>query len=98
MMSSGGTTNNFYFANNRFENVSTTNILVNRVKNLTVDNCVFLDFDHDAIRLEGGYNYGDLYFTGNLFEQTVVNNGNNAIFLQAVAGASGTTTKVLVAK
>lgn len=96
-MSSGGTTNNFYFANNRFENVSTTNILVNRVKNLTVDNCVFLDFDHDAIRLEGGYNYGDLYFTGNLFEQTVVNNGNNAIFLQAVAGASGTTTKVLVA-
>lgn len=96
-MSSGGTTNNFYFANNRFENVSTTNILVNRVKNLIVDNCVFLDFDHDAIRLEGGYNYGDLYFTGNLFEQTVVNNGNNAIFLQAVAGASGTTTKVLVA-
>lgn len=67
----GGSTNHFYFANNRFTNVSDVNLLINRVVNLSVEGNVFLDFDRDAIRCEGGYNQGIISFTNNYFEQSV---------------------------
>lgn len=93
---SGGSTNHFYFANNRFTNVSDVNLLINRVVNLSVEGNVFLDFDRDAIRCEGGYNQGIISFTNNYFEQSVQNNGYNAIFMYALSGPSGSNTIVYV--
>lgn len=92
----GGSTNHFYFANNRFTNVSDVNLLINRVVNLSVEGNVFLDFDRDAIRCEGGYNQGIISFTNNYFEQSVQNNGYNAIFMYALSGPSGSNTIVYV--
>ncbi len=93
---SGGSTNNFYFANNRFTNVSDVNLLINRVVNLSVEGNVFLDFDRDGIRCEGGYNQGIISFTNNHFEQSVKHNGYNAIFMYALSGPSGSNTIVYI--
>ena len=95
-MSSGGTTSNFSFKNNAFENVQATNILLNRAINAAFDGNVFKDFGRDAIRLEGGYNYGVFSFTNNLFEQVVSGNGYNGIFFYAIAGAAGTKTEAII--
>lgn len=95
-MASGGTTSNFSFKNNSFENVQATNILLNRAINAAFDGNVFKDFGRDAIRLEGGYNYGVFSFTNNLFEQTVSGNGYNGIFFYAIAGAAGTKTEAII--
>lgn len=95
-LSKGDSTNIFYFANNRFTNVSDVNLLINRVVNLSVEGNVFLDFDRDAIRCEGGYNQGIISFTNNYFEQSVQNNGYNAIFMYALSGPSGSNTIVYV--
>ena len=92
----GGSTNDFYFANNKFTNVSDVNILVNRIVNISVEGNTFVDFDRDAIRAEGGYNQGLISFTNNHFEQTVADNGYNAIFLYALSGPAGTSTTVYV--
>ncbi|MCM1260849.1 MAG: InlB B-repeat-containing protein [Prevotella sp.] len=95
-MASGGTTSNFSFKNNLFENVQATNILLNRAINAAFDGNVFKDFGRDAIRFEGGYNYGVFSFTNNLFEQTVSGNGYNGIFFYAIAGAAGTKTEAII--
>ena len=82
--------------NNSFVNVSEINVLANRCENLTVDGNVFKDFDLDAIRTEGGYVYGVLSFTNNVFEQTTAENGAHGILLYSVAGPSGSKTKVII--
>ena len=87
-MASGGTVNNTQILNNSFVNVSEINVLVNRAINISVDNNEFKDFDLDAIRIEGGYAYGALGFTNNVFEQSVEGNGNVGIFFYSIAGAS----------
>ena len=93
---SSGTLTDVQILNNSFINVSEVNVLANRVINLTVDGNVFKDFDLDAIRIEGGYAYGDLKFTNNVFEQSEVGQGNNGIFFRAIAGPANTEAKVLI--
>ena len=85
---SGGYVKNAYILNNSFVNVSEVNVLANRAINLSVDGNLFKDFDLDAIRIEGGYSYGSLAFTNNVFEQTTKETGNVGIFLYSVAGSS----------
>ena len=87
-LASGGTFSNVTIINNSFVNVSETNILANRVNNITVEGNVFKDFDVDAIRMEGGYCYGLMMFTNNIFEQTTLGNGEQAIFFYSIAGSS----------
>jgi len=83
-----GSISNVQILNNSFVNVSETNVLTNRVINMTVDGNVFKDFDMDAIRTEGGHCYGNLTFTNNVFEQTTAGNGMQGIFLYSVAGST----------
>ena len=93
---SSGASKNIQVFNNKFTNVGDINVLINRVENLTVDGNVFMNFGSDAVRLEGGYCYGILSFTNNHFEQETAGNGNNAIFGYSLAGAGGSSTKVIV--
>ena len=95
-MASGGVLSNVQIYNNSFVNVSEVNVLANRVANLTVDGNLFKDFDLDAVRTEGGYCYGVLAFTNNVFEQTTLGNGNSGIFLYSNAGASGSKTNIVI--
>ena len=73
---------------NSFVNVSEINVLLNRSANISVDGNLFKDFGVDAIRTEGGYVYGVLSFTNNVFEQTKLGSAGNGIFLYSVAGSS----------
>lgn len=93
---SSGSSKNIQVFNNRFTNVGNINVLVNRVENLTVDGNVFMNFGSDAIRCEGGYDFGILSFTNNHFEQETAGHGNNAIFTYSTAGSNGTNTQVTV--
>ena len=95
-LASGGSVQYVEILNNSFVNVSEINVLLNRAYNVAVDGNLFKDFDVDAIRTEGGYVYGTLAFTNNVFEQTVAGNGAQGIFLYSLAGASGTKTEVLI--
>ena len=95
-LASGGSTRNFTFMNNSFENVSYTNIICNRIINVVVSGNVFKDFDRDAFRTAGGYVYGTLQIVDNVFEQTQKLNGYNALFFRALAGPSATTTTVVI--
>ena len=95
-MASGGEARNVEIYNNSFVNVPEVNVLINRANNLTVDGNVFKDFGLDAIRTEGGYVYGILSFTNNLFEQSNAEQGGLGIFLYSNAGASGSNTNVII--
>ena len=95
-MASGGTAKNIQIFNNSFVNVSEVNVLLNRSYNVTVDGNVFKDFGLDAVRTEGGYVYGILSFTNNVFEQTTAGKGGVGIFLYSNAGGSGTTTTIII--
>ena len=97
-MTSGGLLKNVEIYNNSFVNVSEVNILANRAMNLIVDGNLFKDFDLDAIRTEGGYVYGALSFTNNVFEQCTSENGNSAIFLYSIAGPSDAQKAVVLIK
>ena len=97
-MTSGGVLKNVEIYNNSFVNVSEVNILANRAMNLIVDGNLFKDFDLDAIRTEGGYVYGALAFTNNVFEQSTSENGNSAIFLYSIAGPSDAQKAVVLIK
>ena len=76
--------------NNKFEGVGKTNILLARLKNVTVSNNVFHNFKLDAIRVEGGYNFGEWLFENNKFENDEVQ-AHNGIYLQSVSGIEDTT-------
>lgn len=72
---------------NKFENIKKTGVLVARVTDVTISNNVFHNFTHDAIRGEGGYNYGKWTLDNNTFINDV-KQANNGIYLQAVSGAA----------
>ena len=93
---SSGTLTNVEILNNSFINVSEINVLINRAINVKVDGNVFKDFDLDAIRIEGGYAYGDLKFTNNVFEQSAPEQGHHGIFFYTIAGPADTEAKVLI--
>ena len=95
-LASGGSVQYVEILNNSFVNVSEINVLLNRAVNVAVDGNLFKDFDVDAIRTEGGYVYGSLAFTNNVFEQTVAGNACQGIFLYSIAGASNSKTEVLI--
>ena len=95
-LADGGSARNVMIFNNIFENVSETNLLINRAINLSVEGNKFVDFDLDAIRIEGGYAYGILSFTNNEFEQTIKEHGSNGIFLYSLAGPAGSTATVII--
>lgn len=83
--------------NNKFEGVGKTNILLARLKNVTVANNVFHNFKLDAIRVEGGYNFGEWLFENNKFENDEVQ-AHNGIYLQSVSGVeeSGVYQKITI--
>lgn len=83
-------TTDIVIKNNKFEGVGKTNILLARLKNVTVSNNVFHNFKLDAIRVEGGYNFGEWLFENNKFENDEVQ-AHNGIYLQAVSGIEDTT-------
>ena len=95
-MANGGEARNIEIYNNSFVNVSEVNVLANRSYNVTVDGNVFKDFGLDAVRTEGGYVYGVLAFTNNVFEQSNAEQGGLGIFLYSNAGGSGSKTTILI--
>ena len=60
-------TGDIVIKNNKFSNITESAILIARLKNVTVENNGFYNFKRDAIRGEGGYNYGEWVFEGNKF-------------------------------
>ena len=77
--------NNIVVKYNKFSGVVETNVLFARNENVTVTNNAFLNFGRDAIRCEGGYNYGVWTFDKNVFKNDEVS-GNNGIYFQSVSG------------
>ena len=73
--------------NNLFENIEETCILIGRATNILIQNNVFHNFGRDAVRAEGGYNYGKWEFISNEFVNDELG-ANNGIFLQSVSGTS----------
>lgn len=82
----GNETDGIEIIYNKFENIKKTGVLVARVKNVTVSNNVFHNFTHEAIRGEGGYNYGKWTFDNNTFKNDQ-KQAYNGIYLQSVSGA-----------
>ncbi len=76
---------NIVIAYNKFENIKETGIMIARDKDITIKNNVFHNFALDAIRAEGGYNYGDWVIENNEFYNDV-QGGYNAIYLQSISG------------
>ena len=60
---------NIAVINNKFENVSETNVNISYVENLSFDGNVFKNFEREAIRTNNGYVKGILSFTNNEFTQ-----------------------------
>ena len=76
--------------NNKFENITETGIMLARLKNVTVTNNVFHNFKLDAIRCDGGYNYGEWVFENNKFENDEMQ-ANNGLYIQSASGAEDGT-------
>ena len=83
-------TGDILITNNRFDNISETGIMLARLKNVTVANNTFHNFKLDAIRCEGGYNFGEWVFENNKFENDEMQ-AHNGIYLQSVSGIEETT-------
>ncbi len=71
---------------NKFNNVKETNILFARNHTVTVSNNGFYNFGLDAVRCDGGFNYGLWTFSNNEFKNDTVS-GTNGIYFQSVSGA-----------
>ena len=82
-------TGDIVITNNKFSNVAETCIMVARLKNVTIANNGFYNFKLDAIRGEGGYNFGEWVFEYNKFINDEMS-GHNGIYLQAVSGIEDT--------
>ena len=83
-------TGDIVITNNRFDNISETAIMLARLKNVTVANNTFHNFKLDAIRAEGGYNFGEWVFENNKFENDEMQ-AHNGMYLQSVSGIEETT-------
>lgn len=73
---------------NKFVNVKETNVMVARNINVNVSHNGFYNFGMDAIRGDGGYNYGLWAFEHNEFINDV-QGANNGIYLQSISGLQG---------
>ena len=78
---------NITITNNKFSNITETGILLARLTNVNVENNGFYNFKRDAVRGEGGYNWGDWVFVNNKFVNDELGSSNNALYLQSVSGA-----------
>ena len=72
----------------KFNNITEKCIFLARNKNVTIKNCGFYNFKQDAVRGEGGYNYGNWVFDHCEFINDELS-GCNGIFLGAVSGIDG---------
>lgn len=86
------------FSYNKFENIQEPGIFVARAVNVKVNNNTVHGFTQDAIRADGGYNYGLWEFTDNtIYNDTM--SGCAGIYLQSVSGKldDGTIQEIYVA-
>lgn len=79
----GKAVENLAFENNRFNNVSETNIIVGNTKGLLIKNNTFTNFDRDAIRIDGGSNYLSTIIDGNRFVNEV-QGGYNGVYFRTI--------------
>lgn len=70
---------------NVFRNVKETNVNVARGINVNISHNGFYNFAIDAVRCDGGYNYGDWVFEYNEFINDTLG-AYNGIYLQSVSG------------
>ena len=86
------------FSYNKFENIQEPGIFVARAVNVKVNNNTVHGFTQDAIRGDGGYNFGYWEFTDNtIYNDTM--SGYAGIYLQSVSGKldDGTIQEIYVA-
>lgn len=69
--------------NNKFENIPATNVVIGNTRGITIKNNTFRNFGYDAVRIEGGYNYGKTLVEGNKFVNDELG-GYNGVYFRAV--------------
>lgn len=74
---------NILIENNKFYNVSETNIMIGNTRNIIIRNNTFTNFERDAIRVDGGYNYSKTLIEGNKFINDELD-GYNGVYFRAV--------------
>ena len=84
-LNDGTESSNLKVINNRFSNIKKTGVLFARNNNVTVTGNEFVNFTTDAIRVEGGFNYGLWLFDSNVFKNDQVQ-AMNGIYFQSVSG------------
>lgn len=84
-------TEDILFENNKFNNVSQTNIIIGYTNGLTIKNNTFTNFDREAIRIEGGYNQGLTVIEDNKFIQDEVG-GYVGIYFRAIGDSKEATS------
>lgn len=80
----GITIKDLYFANNYFKNVKRTSIFIAVVEDVEIENNIFENFTYDAIRVDGGYNYGYLILENNDFSCDVPETAHNGIYFRSL--------------
>ena len=91
---SGNEIKNIKVLYNKFENIDEPAIFIARCKNVTVNNNVVHNFTKDAIRADGGYNYGYWEFDHN----KLYNDQKQAyagLYLQSVSGRDDDGSQVI---
>ncbi len=79
---------NFVISYNVFDKVQDSAVSLGRVDNALVSHNEFTDFLYEAIRIDGGYNDGNIIITNNLIKQTE-NAGYMGIFMRSYGGHQG---------
>ena len=69
--------------NNKFENISNVNLYLAVIKNVHIEGNTFRNFNKDAIRLDGGYNYGTFNIINNLFVNDELG-GKNGLYFRSI--------------
>ncbi len=86
---------NIIIINNKFNNVSANAILLANVLNVTISGNAFLNFDFEAIRIDGGYNHGTALISDNLFENDVLS-AYNGIYLRSTGGSKDSANPQII--
>ncbi|MGD9886554.1 MAG: Ig-like domain-containing protein [Bacilli bacterium] len=86
---------NFIITNNAFSNVSGNNIMIGNILNLTLKDNTFIDFDQDAVRIDGGYNSGLLLIENNDFSNTTLS-AYNGLYLRSLGAAKASANPQVV--
>ena len=94
--SSSSPSQNITVANNTFENVSGANVFFYYVENISIEGNVFKNFDHDAIRFDGGTVGGQISITNNEFAQDTLG-GYNGVYFRMYGDATNPYATVYVA-